>query len=301
MVELTLRPANSSDLPWIGKLCASSTGNPAEGIGYPRCEDEHELLAELALYEHRLEDNILVACTPAGDPIGFGGFLVSDTDEASFVIGPLIAAEWRTPVVTAEFLRLLVAQPLGGRVLSNYIEEGNTILEQALLDTGWHPGKVQLEMRYDLASAALPDRGPAHPVRPLNGQDDPAFGPMAELLARHHGWGNDPQARLADYLEDGYLVAVSEQDGRPVGCVLWIYVDGTNFARLDYLSVDEDFRGKGHGSTMVRHVLLDAQEHPGTEYLFLSVDPENDPAYEIYRRHGFVDNVRSRKYTYDRG
>jgi len=80
MTTINLRPAQRADLPFIGKLCARSTSIHHEGIGYPRCEDEGELLAELALYENSLEEHVFVVCGQAGDPVGVTGFLVRACD-----------------------------------------------------------------------------------------------------------------------------------------------------------------------------------------------------------------------------
>ncbi len=303
MTEVNLRPAQRTDLPFIGKLCARSTSIPHEGIGYPRCEDETELLAELALYGNELEDHLFVACDQEGGHVGFGGYLVSDTDEVSYVIGPLLLDPWRTVPVVAKVLRRLVECPVGGGHLLNYVEDDNVVLIQALRDTGWQPGSVQLEMQYDISATMEPavEAAATLSLRRLTDRDDPAFHAVANLLGRQHGWTSDSAARLADYLDDGYHVALSEQDGRLAGCVLWIYVEDTDFARLDYLAVGEEFRRQTHGSTLTRHVLADAHRTSGLNYVYLSLDPANEVAHRLYRRCGFTDNVRSRKFTYARG
>ena len=301
MHGIVLRQARRSDLPLIGKLCARSVASPEEGIGYPRCEDETELLAELALYENTFEDNIVVVCDEANTPVGFAGFLVSDTDEASYLIGPMLEGPLRNASVAAEVLIRLVRLPIGGRPLLNYVVDDNSMLTQALRDTGWQAGEVHLEMRYQLAGVIAPVSGDdTHAIRRMAGPADPAFSAVAELLARQHGWTSDSSARLSDYLEDGYFVAVSERNGRLAGCVLWVYLDGTDFGRLDYLSVDEPFQRRSCGSALTRHMLADAHRTDGVEYVYLSVDPTNTAAHRLYRRHGFTDNLRSRKFTHER-
>lgn len=300
MIEVSSRPARRDDLPFIGKLCARSVSIHQEGIGYPRCEDETELLAELALYENAFEDSIFVVCGPDGSPIGFAGFLVSDTDDVRYLIGPLLDGPWRTAPVAAEVLRELAERPVGGRPLVCYVEDENTVLVQALQDTGWKPGAVQLEMRYEVSATAVPRmEEETHSVRRLTGREDPAFPRVAELLGRQHGWSSDFATRLADYLDDCYHVALVEEHGYVAGCVLWVYVEDTDFGRLDYLSVDEAFRCRSRGSVLTRHVLADAHRTDSVEYVYLSLDPSNEVAHRLYRRHGFTDNVRSRKFTHE--
>lgn len=303
MTTISLRPAQRADLPFIGKLCARSTSIHHEGIGYPRCEDEKELLAELALYENSLEEHVFVVCDQAGDPVGVTGFLVDDDDEPTYTIGPLLDGPWRTAAVAAEVLRWLVESPLGGRRLLNYVEEDNVVLVEALRDNGWQPGEVHLEMRYEVAATNTPPAVVADtpPIRRLTGRDDPAFGAVADLVGRQHGWTSNAATRLADLLDDGYHVALSEQDGRLAGCALWIYLDNTDFGRLDYLSVDEAFRRRSYGSALATHALEDAHRTDGVEDMFLSLDPTNDVAHRLYLRCGFADSIRSRRFSYERG
>ncbi len=304
MVTLILRPASRADLPLIGTLCARSTSVSEEGIGYPRCEDETELLAELALYDTTLEDGIRVLCDGSGEALGFGGFLVSDADEATYLVGPLLVEAGRTPRIATEALRRLVACPIGGRSLLNYVEEDNVLLDQALRDTGWRPGPAQLEMRHAVTARSGPAIAtpppPPWPVRSLTGVADPLFQDVAELLGRQHRWTSDPAARLADLVKDGYRVAVAEHGRRAAGCVLWIYLDDTDFGRLDYLSVREDCQRRSLGTALTRHVLDDAHRTAGIEHVYLSLDPANGAARRLYQRCGFAETVRSRRYTYDR-
>jgi ribosomal protein S18 acetylase RimI-like enzyme len=302
LTELGLRPALRADLPFIGGLCARSTSVSQEGSGYPRCEDETELLAELALYENSFEDNIFVVCDGAGQPVGFGGFLVSDTDDAGYLVGPMLTGTWRTTPVAADVVRQLVRLPIGGLVLLSYVEEDNVVLAQALIDCDWRPDEVRLEMCYDLTGDPPMETGTGHgfTVRRLTGPDDPAFRPTADLLGRQHRWSRPYAARLADYVDDGYHIVLAEQDDDLAGCAVWIHVEHTNFGRLDYLSVAEPFQRRSCGSLLTEHVLADAKHAEGVEHVYLSVDPANDVAHRLYLRHGFVDNVRSRKFVHHR-
>ncbi|MER7454898.1 N-acetyltransferase [Nocardia beijingensis] len=302
MDDISFRPAGSADLPFVGALCARSTSIHAEGIGYPRCDDEHELLAELALYGNKLDEHIFMVCDAAGAPIGFTGFLISDTDAVCYLIGPLLGGEWRTIEIAQQVLKLIVAHPLAPSSLSAYIEDDNIVLAEALQRTGWRRGAAQLEMSWNVSSnMPSPEaaRGREYSRR-LTSSDDPLFAATAELLGRQHNWYSDPMERLRDYLDDGYQVVVTEMSGMLVACALWIHVSQTDFGRLDYLSVSEEFQGRSFGSALTRHVLAEAAATRAIECVYLSVDPGNEAARRVYRACGFREVITSRKYSYER-
>ncbi|WP_280439108.1 GNAT family N-acetyltransferase [Nocardia cyriacigeorgica] len=300
MSTISIRPACADDLGFIGTLLARSCTVRAEGTGYPRCDDENELLAELALYDNRLEDHVFTACDADGAPIGMGGFLVSDSDSAAYLIGPLLDGPWRTVDNARAVLRLLMDQSIAPPAVASYLEEENVVLAQALRASGWEPGPAQLEMVCPLpvptaTGSPLADQAT---LRRLRGAADPAFPVLAKLLASHHRWSSDPLERLGDYLDDGYQVVVMESAGRPAGCVLWIPVPDTDFGRLDYLSVAEEFRGRGFGSALTRQALAEAAADGRIERIYLSVDPANEIARRLYLACGFEAGTSSRKYSY---
>ncbi|MGY2121490.1 GNAT family N-acetyltransferase [Nocardia gipuzkoensis] len=302
MADILLRSAGSDDLSFIGKLCARSTSIHAEGIGYPRCDDEHELLAELALYDNKLNEHIFIVCDAAGAALGFTGFLISDTDAVCYLIGPLLDGEWRTADIAEQALKLIVGHALAPSSLATYIEDSNIVLAEALQRTGWRRGAAQLEMSYKISENASPPgvapRG--NTIRRLTSEGDPVFNATAELLGRQHNWSSNPMKRLRDYLDDGYQVAVSELSGGLVACALWLHVSDTDFGRLDYLSVSEEFQGRSFGSTLTRHVLAEAAATRAIERVYLSVDPGNEAARRVYRACGFDEGITSRKYSYER-
>lgn len=114
MRNVSIRQATTADLPLIGMLCARSVSVRSEGIGYPRCADETEFLTELALYDLELEENVLIICDEFGAPIGCTGFLVSDTDAACYLIGPLLLSGARTVAIFRQALELAVTHPVAG-------------------------------------------------------------------------------------------------------------------------------------------------------------------------------------------
>lgn len=300
MSAISVRAACADDLRFIGTLLARSCEVRSEGVGYPRCDNEHELLAELALYGNRLEDQVFIVCDADGGRIGTGGFLISDSDSTAYLIGPLLDGPWRTVDNARAAVRLLMEQPIAPTAVASYLEEENAVLADALRASGWLPGPAQLEMVCPVPVPA-PTRRPIPDqvtIRRLRSRTDPAFAVIAKLLARHHRWSQDPLERLGDYLDDGYRIVVIESEGRPAGCALWIHVRDTNFGRLDYLSVAEEFRGRAFGSTLTRQVIAEAAATTGVERLYLSVDPANEIARRLYLACGFEAGTTSRMYSY---
>ncbi|MGK8510979.1 GNAT family N-acetyltransferase [Nocardia asiatica] len=184
--------------------------------------------------------------------------------------------------------------------LVGYLVDDNVVLAEALRRNGWRRGTAQLEMSCEVPAAESGCRVTAGkgPIRRLMSSGDPAFPAVANLLARHHHWSSNPLARLAGYLDDGYRIAVAESSGQLVGCALWIHLNDTDFGRLDYLSVREEFRGRSYGSALTRHVLAEAARTRVIERIYLSVDPANEVARRVYRGCGFEEGIISRQYSY---
>jgi hypothetical protein len=82
--------ATAADLPFIAGLFAASNERDELGIGYPRCDDAGELLAELALYNASLEDSFHVLRLADGQRVGALGFLFDDDMPFAYVAGPLL-------------------------------------------------------------------------------------------------------------------------------------------------------------------------------------------------------------------
>ncbi|MBF6335099.1 GNAT family N-acetyltransferase [Nocardia abscessus] len=259
-------------------------------------------MAELALYDNELERHLLIVCDAAGTAVGCTGLLVSDTDAVCYLIGPLLHGAWRTVETAERTLELVLAQRVAPSALVGYIEDDNVVLAEALRRNGWRRGAAQLEMSCEIPATGTGCRTVAGqpPIRQLSSSGDPGFPAVAEMLGRHHHWSSDPRARLADYLDDGYQVAVLESAGHLAGCAVWIHVSGTDFGRLDYLSVSEEFRGRSYGTALTRHVLAEAAHTDAIERIYLSVDPGNEAARRVYRACGFEEGIISRQYSYSR-
>jgi GNAT superfamily N-acetyltransferase len=296
--------ATAADLPFIAGLFAASNERDELGIGYPRCDDAGELLAELALYNASLEDSFHVLRLADGQRVGALGFLFDDDMPFAYVAGPLLDGGARHRLDDALACAERIAR---GRypALRNSVADGNREMIAALGRRGWSRQDESLEMVFELdqlppSRPSSPSSPPGAPIERLAGRDAPAFAAAARLLGRTHHW-DDPEGRLAEYLDQGYRVAFVRAPGRDelAGAAAWLHLEQTCFSRLDYVSTHEDWRGRGIGAALVDHALADARR-TGDERMYLALDPANAAAHRLYLRAGFRDNLRSIVYTLER-
>lgn len=102
---------------------------------------------------------------------------------------------------------------------------------------------------------------------------------------------------LADFLADGGVVVVAEEDGRVVGaCTLLVKrlnpMDATPGAWLDGLAVEEGYRRRGIGRALMEEARRRA-EAAGCDSIILHTHPEQAAALDLYgalglRRHGIL-------------
>jgi ribosomal-protein-alanine N-acetyltransferase len=89
---------------------------------------------------------------------------------------------------------------------------------------------------------------------------------------------------FADSLRSGYSCWVARSADHVIGYAIIAVAAGE--AHLLNLSIDSRMQRRGHGSTLLNHVIATVREQrAGT--LFLEVRPTNDPGRELYRKFGF--------------
>jgi ribosomal-protein-alanine N-acetyltransferase len=89
---------------------------------------------------------------------------------------------------------------------------------------------------------------------------------------------------------------VAELDGNVVGMiVVWLLVDEAHVATL---ATHPDFRRQGVAKQMLAHALLQLLEE-GARSSFLEVRASNVAAQEMYRKFGYADAGRRRRYYKD--
>lgn len=292
---LHARPSRPDDLDLLTELLRRASERDEEGIGYPRCDDADELLAELDLYGLRLEQAMSILETPDSEPVGAFGHLHAPDLDLAYLIGPLLRPERRDPRAMSAALALAVGAAPTGVKLRCSVVPANHLLTDALVARGWIPTVRNLEMVLEFAGPCADDL-PHVPtdisVARLD-PGDPRFAAAAALIGRAHRWSGDCAARLRDHVEaDGYRVAVVGDGDQIRSAAAWVHLEGTSFSRLEYLASDEAWRGRGFAAALVRESLRDARAR-GSERVFLSVGPDNAAARRLYARCGFRDGVTS--------
>jgi ribosomal-protein-alanine N-acetyltransferase len=89
---------------------------------------------------------------------------------------------------------------------------------------------------------------------------------------------------------------VAELDGKIVGMiVVWLIVDEAHVATI---ATDPDFRRKGIAKRLLSHALQKLMEQ-GARSSFLEVRESNLAAQELYRKFGYEETGRRRRYYKD--
>ena len=89
---------------------------------------------------------------------------------------------------------------------------------------------------------------------------------------------------------------VAEADGRVVGMVVtWLFVDEAHIATI---ATHPDYRRQGIARKLLTFTLHSAM-HEGAQSSFLEVRESNLPAQEMYRKFGYVEVGRRKRYYRD--
>jgi len=101
------------------------------------------------------------------------------------------------------------------------------------------------------------------------------------------------RGNFGDSLAAGYSAWTCRIEGTLMGyAVMMLVIDE---AHLLNLTVAPEWQRRGHGTTILRHLLAVAREH-GAKRMFLEVRPSNVPGLGLYRRLGFETIGRRRGY-----
>ena len=93
------------------------------------------------------------------------------------------------------------------------------------------------------------------------------------------------------FREDCWFSA--HKKGSPVGVLLLNYLPFRKSFNLTYMGVVKDMRGKGYGKELVKKAIQICSGEQKTE-ITLAVDPENIPAYRIYKEMGFEEKEKKK-------
>jgi GNAT superfamily N-acetyltransferase len=297
--SLRARSARDCDLPFLDTLFAAALASPESGFTYPVCESAAELIDELRAYGLGLEQGMAVI-ERADEPIGSFGFLYepkslgeSKARATAFLIGPMMTDPERPSDLLNAMLGIAEGEgsSRGLLRLRSCIAPANARLIEIFTQRQWKPEAFSLEMKlecghdtHSVAVDGLVDRIEA---------GSPRLNEASQLLAVAFGWGADKGHRLQGYLDDGYNVAFVEREGELAGVAIWYGV--APFARIENIVVRADRRRSGIGSTLLK-AAVGSLRSMGRQTVYLSLDPENKAARDLYRRQGFVETSASAVY-----
>lgn len=77
---------------------------------------------------------------------------------------------------------------------------------------------------------------------------------------------------------------------QPVGFLMYTYVQERNQWWIFRLMIAAEEQGKGYGRAAMRQIIARMQALPDCEQIFISFEPENAAAEQLYRSLGFVSN-----------
>ncbi|WP_257349243.1 GNAT family N-acetyltransferase [Pseudalkalibacillus decolorationis] len=291
-IVLKLNTVRNEALTYIDELIRESWKDENQAIGYPRCKDLSELVAEIEIYENTIE-HCVYTVTRNGDRVGMVGFLHSPGDSEGYLIGPFLnptinRAIW-LPRVLTKFISKLHNDH---QHVDACVVETNNLLCDTLVGMNWKELNRQTEMKWELGTEATTIHDDKFNFSELIIKENSAFNQIAEVMGNGLGW-ESPKTRLVQYLDEAYKVHyVTDQTNKVMGAVIWTIVGGTDFGRLEYLAVNPADRRNGIGAQLI-HYVFQQTERAGIPRLYLSLDSNNTNALRLYKKVGFKETVRS--------
>ncbi|SEP99646.1 GNAT family N-acetyltransferase [Piscibacillus halophilus] len=282
------RQPNKQDYKFIHDLCVLSYDNEKQWIGYPRVESLDVLKAEIAEYDHTLENCVFIIERDE-NPIGFTGYLFEPGDDEAYVIGPVFTEKEHSEHNVSEILEMLREQATFSRLMITTPSK-NQITNSALQRLGWKRTHQQLEMQFNLRN--IQPYSIKHPILPT---DQKMLPKVAELFKEAFNWENAEERLQHELNEFGMESALIEHGEQLMGAILWDDVDGTNFVRLEDVAVNPIARRQGIASDLIKYVLIQSK-HNSNEKVFLAVDLDNTSAIKLYETLGFKETMINYSY-----
>ncbi len=127
-------------------------------------------------------------------------------------------------------------------------------------------------------------------ILPMQADDIPA---VTDLERRNFSVPWSAQS-FRSVVEDAFSYCfVGVLEGRIIAYAVFGALD--DYAELWNIAVDQDFRGRGFGDAMLRHVVEHCRKM-GVSSLFLQVRKSNHAALKLYEKHGFVFVMAQKNY-----
>ncbi|MCI3943813.1 GNAT family N-acetyltransferase [Pseudomonas syringae] len=108
--------------------------------------------------------------------------------------------------------------------------------------------------------------------------------------------------RLVEGRPSSGLSLVAEQEGVVVGCAMLYRFQGRRQHVADFwMGVDDSHHRQGIGALMLKELTETASRWLNIKRLELTVFSDNEPAIELYKKHGFVVEGMHMKYAFRDG
>jgi len=276
---------------FIDELLKCSNENCELGIGYPRCDDLGELIAEVELYDNTLNNSICVIYDEE-KPIAIGGWLYTEGESEGYFIGPIVIKEYFNEENVKNIINLILESKKYHFVdLKGVCTESNKILNKCYKDIGWKYKNTCREMCYDLDNTIKEVKWEVNEFsKDKVSECDDIF----NILDTTFNW-NGNRENYDELLRNGYNVGcILEGNEKIIGLVVWAYLKDVDFSRLEYIVVHENYRNKGIGESLINYVINDS-EKKSVKKIYLSTEINNKAA-NLYSKTGFYDTVVSNIY-----
>ncbi|MBU3130745.1 GNAT family N-acetyltransferase [Clostridium tagluense] len=291
-----LRYTQQDDYDFIGEMIDYSNKNIDKELGYPRCDNLGELLAEIELYENTLENSLFIISYD-DKPIALGGYLYTEGDDEGYFIGPIIKEEYYNKENIKAIINLIL--DVKKDVLNEFkvnleavLSKNNKLLNECYLELEWDYKRTVREMRYDIDGVkkeTLQWR-----ITEFYKNDYIIMNDIFKLLDKTFNW-NGNHEKINELLKEDYRVGcVFDKENNVLGVVCWAYLKEVDFSRLEYLVVKEQYRKNRIGEAMINHVINDSIDNKVT-CIYLNTGINNNAA-NLYKKTGFYDTVVSNIY-----
>lgn len=291
MKNFIIRYNAEDNYKFINEILKYSNENCEMGIGYPRCNDLGELISEVQIYDNILNNSICIIYYEE-KPIGIGGFLYTEGESEGYFIGPIVIKEYLNEENVENIINLIVeSKKYNFEVLTGVCTDRNEILNKCYLNTGWKYKNTQREMCYDLDNAIKEVKWK---VNEFSKDKVSECAEIFNILDKAFNWDGNRE-NYNELLRDEYKVAcIQEDDEKIIGLVVWSYLKDVDFSRLEYIVVNDKYRKKGIGESMINYIINDSRGNE-MENIYLSTGIDNK-ASNLYSKTGFYDTVVSNVY-----
>lgn len=126
---------------------------------------------------------------------------------------------------------------------------------------------------------------------PIKKVDSETVRQVSDLMSQFAGAPKKvPAKTLQEMISDSNVVLMAVKDGKKIigmGTFVFVRTPGGFHGRIEYVVIDEKYRGKGLGKTLTEKLIALARKKKA-EYIELSSRPERVAANKLYQSMGFT-------------